>query len=750
VSGWENNNPRKRLLGRVNVEEMPPKAAMRSKPFIAWVAMVGLALASASVAPAVASAPAVPSAQTDVWSTFDSAIANSQKAMMADPGKALEDAKAAASVAQRQPSSRRQREALATSLWLQGEALTRTNRVAEARIALNKASALAASDGKLTKLDGDLAMSRGNLADASGDVAGALKSYQQAHAIFVKLGNLRSQALSLVDIGRIYDEAHDFAREFRYCEQALQIYSQDPALALSAANNVGFALEQMGRYGDAIANFNKALKIAVSLKSPMLQARILTNIGMDYAREHKLGSAEAAADHALKLLGKDDPSGWAPFVWAVKAEIEYRRHAINRAVADIDTAFHGMNLSTTIAPYRDAHEVAYRVYRAAGNLPLAIAHLEAFKRLDDEGRSLAASANSALLGAKFDFATQQLEIARLQSAKLERDISLRKSHAVTQMLAFLAFLVGGLILIAWTTWRHAMVRRHRKVISLKNVELTKTLAERDGEIARRTEVESQLRLAMQAAQQANRAKSHFLANMSHELRTPLNAIIGFSELLSTGNAKAEKTKEYAAQIAEGGRHLLLILNDILEMARLEAGRVEIAENIVPLRQLVEDSLSAISGDPRAQKRIIQFAGANADVLVRGDETRLRQVLVNLLSNGVKFTPENGTVDIAIERVRDGVDVVVRDNGIGIAPEKLAIVMEPFGQVEGSYARSHGGTGLGLPIARSLIELHGGRFTIVSEEGGGTEARVHLPYERIVGEDAASANVHVSLSTTAAA
>lgn len=669
---------------------------------------------------------------------------------MADPGKALESAKTATSFATGQPASPRQREALATSLWLQGEALTRTNRIAQARLALNKASALAASDGQITKLDGDLALSRGNLDGASGDVAGSLKSYEQADAIFVKIGNLRSQALSLVDIGRIYDEARDFDREFRYCREALQTYSKDPALALSAANNVGFALEQMGRYGEAITNFDRALKIAVSLKSQMLQARILTNIGMDYAREHKLANAEAAADRALKLLGKDDPSGWSPFVWAVKAEIEYQRHALTRAVTDIGRAFRGVNLSTTIAPYRDAHEVAYRVYQAAGDLPLAMAHLEAFKRLDDDGRSLAASANAALMGAKFDFAAQQLEIARLTSAKLERDISLRKSRAATQSLAFATVMLGGLVLIAWITWRHVMMQRHRRTISLKNVELTNTLAERNIEIARRTEVEAQLRLAMQAAQQASRAKSHFLANMSHELRTPLNAIIGFSELLSTGTAKAEKAKEYAVQIAEGGRHLLSILNDILEMARLEAGRVVIAENIVPLRRLVEDSLRAISGDPRAEKRVVQFAGANADVSVRGDEARLRQVLVNLLSNGVKFTPERGTVEIAIERVRDGVDVVVRDNGIGIAPEKLAVVMEPFGQVEGSYARSHGGTGLGLPIAKSLIELHGGRFTIASEEGAGTEARVHLPYDRILGDGATSNNVHVPLSTTAAA
>src|SRR6185312_16780580 len=155
-----------------------------------------------------------------------------------------------------------------------------------------------------------------------------------------------------------------------------------------------------------------------------------------------------------------------------------------------------------------------------GDLPRALVHLEAFKRLDDQGRSLAASANLALLGAKFDFARQDLEIAHLRSVELERNIKLKESQTEIQSVVFAAIILAAILLLAWIAWRHSLLKQHQEDIAKKNVELTTTLSERDSEIERRTQVEAQLRLAMQAAQQASRAKSHFLANMSHELRTP--------------------------------------------------------------------------------------------------------------------------------------------------------------------------------------------------------------------------------------
>ncbi|MEI9887708.1 MAG: ATP-binding protein [Rhizomicrobium sp.] len=706
-----------------------------------FVLVLVLCLLGATTAGA-AEAPRPAAAGAD-WSRYDELIAGAKKSMMADPKAALQKAQDATAVAERQARSPRQGEALATGLWLESEALTRIGKVGEARAALDRAIRIAGGDDKITKLDGDLALSNARIADSVGNVALALKSYQKAHDIFATLGEARSQSIALQGLGSIYDEAHDFAREIRYYREANRIYSADPALELSVANNVGFALQQMGRYDEAIKNFQRALEISKALKSDFLQESILSNLASVYAKQHKFAEATEAADEALRLLGKDEDNGSAPFVWGVKAELEYERGALDAAAHDLAKAFHGVDLKTTISPFRDMHEIAFKVYRAQGNYALALAHLEAFKRLDDQGRSLAASANLALLGAQFDFATQQLEIEHLKSDRLKRDISLRESRAATQTVIFMALLLGVVSLMLWIGWRHLLVRRHRNAITQKNVELTRTLAERDGEIARRIEVESYLRLAMEAAEQANRAKSHFLANMSHELRTPLNAIIGFSELMAHGAITGAKLTEYAIDINTSGQNLLAILNDILDMARIDAGTVTLAENELELDEVVECALREVEDIKGAKAKSIRLAGQGRGIRVRGDDKRLRQILVNLLSNAIKFTGSDGKIAVCIEPVQDGVDIVVSDNGVGIPQDKLAIVMEPFGQAESAYARLHNGVGLGLPIVRSLVRMHGGRFTLTSEVDRGTAARVHLPMERVLGalrtQDAALAS-----------
>ena len=662
---------------------------------------------------------------------LDALIADAKKAMVADPKAALQKAQQAAAIAQGLARSPRQNEAVATSLWLEAEALTRINRTGEARAALDRAIAIADGDGKITKLDGDLALANARIADNNGDVALALKSYQKAHAIFAKLGIARSQSMALQGLGSIYDEAHDFSHEIRYYSEAARIYSEDPILELSAANNIGLAQLHLDRYDDAIKDFQRALEISKPLNSPFIRANIVSNLAAAYAKLHQLADATKSADEALRLLGKDDPNGGAPFVWGIKAEIEYERGAFDAAARDLEKAFHGVDLATTISPFRDMHEIAYRVYRANGNYALALAHLEAFKRLDDQGRSLAASANLALIGAQFDFTTQQLEIEHLQSDRLKRDISLRESRAATQTVIFAALLLGVLALMLWIGWRHLLVRRHRNAITKANIQLTKTLGERDVEIERRIEVESHLRLAMEAAEQANRAKSHFLANMSHELRTPLNAIIGFSEIMAMGALAQPKLQEYASDINASGHNLLAVLNDILDMARIDAGTVILDESDVLLGEIVESAVCDARCDRLAATKVIVFERNARDVLVRADKRRLRQILTHLLSNAVKFTGDDGRIVIRVESVEDGVDVAVSDNGVGIPDDKLASVMEPFGQAENAYARAHGGVGLGLPIVKSLIELHAGRIAIASVLGEGTTARIHLPAERVL-------------------
>lgn len=667
------------------------------------------------------------------WKAFEELVAASKKSMMADPGAALLEARKAAALAQGASSSSRQREAIATSLWLEGEALNRTNQPGAARMTIWHASKLAAGDGEVDKLDGDLALSRARIADNGGDVALALKSYQEAHRIFFKLGEPRSQAIALQGLGLIYDKAHDFAHEIKYYTEAAQVYQADPVLALSAANNIGFALQQMGQYDKAVDGYKKALKIATELKSTYLEVEILTNLAAVYTKQNKLNEAEHSADRALLLIGAKDENGQAPFAWGVKANIEYRRHGIQTAVSDLAKAFHGIDLATTVAPFRDFHEIAYKIYEAAGNFELALAHHKAFKRLDDEGRSLAASTNLALSSAQFDFARQQLEIVQLKAAKLQRDIALRKSRAAAQRLIFVAILIAGLGLLGWIGWRNIVARKHRDAIARKNVQLKKVLRERNLEIERRVDTEVELRRAVEAAQQASRSKSQFLANMSHELRTPLNAIIGFSEVITAGNLKPEKSKEYASDIATGGRQLLAVLNDILDMARIGAGNVMLDISDVRLGDLVDYAAEVAGNDERMGNRQIKATGGHRYVVVRADEVRLRRVLRNLISNAVKFTRDDGLIEVEIERETDGVDLVVRDNGAGVPPEMMEKIMEPFGQAEGAYARSHGGVGLGLPIVKSLVEMHGGSFKVTSKVGSGTEARVHFPTVMILQE-----------------
>jgi signal transduction histidine kinase/tetratricopeptide (TPR) repeat protein len=678
----------------------------------------------------------VPEIKDDpAWKPFHELIAGAKSSMMGNPEEALAIARKAEDFAADHASAPRQSEALATSLWLEAEALTRINQIDKARSTIDRAIELAARDGKFTKLDGDISLTLARTAETSGDLELALKSFHKAHDIFASLGEARSQSMALQGLGAIYDQAHDFEHEIEYYRRATQVYSGDPTLELSAANNLGFALKQLGRYDEALEDFDRALTISVALKSPFLQARVLTNIASVRVKRHEFAEAEKAADKALKLLGKNDESGWAPFIWGVKAEIEYARGGLDAAERDLKKAFQGTDLKTTIAPYRDIHEIAYKVYRAKDDFAMGLAHHEAFKRLDDEGRSLSASANLALMGAQFDFTAQQLEIEQLQTEKLKRDISLAKSRATTQTTILISISLISIIVIVWFGWGYFSIRRHRNAINRANIELQKTVAERETEIARRKETEWQLRESKEIAEQANRAKTQFLANMSHELRTPLNAIIGFSEIMSKellGLIGTPTYKGYASNIYVSGRHLLAILNDILDMARIDAGKVALAEEDLNLSEAVESGLRVFQQEVLSPGKTIHFSTEEADLLVRADERMLRQILINLVSNSVKFTGEPGVINVRIECATDGgVDLLVSDNGIGIPENKLDLIMEPFGQVDDAFARSHGGVGLGLPIVKSLIELHGGTFSLWSKLNEGTTARVHLPAARVL-------------------
>ncbi len=248
-------------------------------------------------------------------------------------------------------------------------------------------------------------------------------------------------------------------------------------------------------------------------------------------------------------------------------------------------------------------------------------------------------------------------------------------------------------------------------------------AEREARL--RDEKERAERLAREA-EAANRAKSAFLATMSHELRTPLNAIIGFSYLLRSNRLDRSKTGEYAADIHGSGEHLLALINDLLDYSKIEAGQRELRIETLDVRQIAQDLHKLLS--IQLDKRRLSVSYDFRDLpLVRADEVALRQVLLNLLSNAAKFAYEGGCIAIrGYDAAADSYVIEVEDRGIGIAPDQLTRVLQPFHQASDSYTRSTGGTGLGLAIVDSLVELHGGSVEVESEKDVGTLVRVSFP------------------------
>lgn len=247
--------------------------------------------------------------------------------------------------------------------------------------------------------------------------------------------------------------------------------------------------------------------------------------------------------------------------------------------------------------------------------------------------------------------------------------------------------------------------------------------------------ETALLEAKNAAEEASRTKSEFLAQMSHELRTPLNAIIGFSEIMEAeqlGQMGVPQYRDYAADIANSARHLSQVINDVLDVAKLEAGKLQLREEAVCPQELSTRAIRIVQRRADEAKVTLSLAPIAGDFWLYADGGKLLQILLNLLSNAVKFTPEGGQIEVMARKTQNGgFEFEVADTGLGMSAEEQQIALSPFGQVDSSLARRHDGTGLGLPLSKALVELHQGELKIDSAPKAGTRVTICLPAARLI-------------------
>ncbi|OQW45177.1 MAG: hypothetical protein A4S16_13980 [Proteobacteria bacterium SG_bin6] len=394
-----------------------------------------------------------------------------------------------------------------------------------------------------------------------------------------------------------------------------------------------------------------------------------------------------------------------PRLNAFAAQAAYQSGDIKQAARLIGQSFAGVDLSQTDVTVISAHETAYRIYRAVGNERLALRHLEAMKRIDDKATKLAASTNTALMAARFDYANQNLKIANLKAEEARKQLAFEHARARTQQFISWGLGIVGLAVAAMLTTGLLLLRRSRNEVRAANADLAATNAR---------------------LEHALKAKTEFLATTSHEIRTPLNGILGMTQVMLADQALPAPTRDRLEVVQSAGVTMKALVDDILDVAKMETGNLTIEEVPVALPSLLRDV--ARLWDEPAQQRGLGFSVALEELpdWVIADPGRVRQIVFNLLSNAMKFTRE-GHVTLRATLNDTMLEIAVTDTGIGIPPHKLDEIFEAFRQVDASTTRRYGGTGLGLAICRQLARAMGGDVVVSSQPGEGSRFLFIFPY-----------------------
>ncbi len=539
----------------------------------------------------------------------------------------------------------------------------------------------------------------------TGHAADALTDYQRAHIIFLSLHEDRDRAKALVAIAILYDEAYDHENALKYYGQARDAYHGDPALSYSIYSNIGQTLKEMHNYEDSRTETQKALILA---KKAGGRSQVAHSLGRLARIELFLGnmvSADRDIAQALRILDRNDSEYAALLATAAQAALQHGH--IQQAVSLIGRSFIGVDPTHTPLAMRERHETAYDIYRAAGDDRNALIHLAAMKRLDDEATRLATSTSTALMGARFDFANQELRIAKLKAEEAARSLTFERAQARAQRWVFIGVIAATAVVVALLAIGLAKLRRSRNEVARANVVLGET---------------------NDALGRALAAKTEFLATTSHEIRTPLNGILGMTQVMLADQAVDPVIRERIGIVHTAGITMRALVDDILDVAKMETGHLTVEAAPFDLCETLTELVKLWREQAHAKGLAFEATLVDCPARIEGDFARLRQVVFNLLGNAIKFT-QAGTVSLRAWRVpgpHPRYRVAVADTGIGIAADKYDVIFESFRQGDTSTTRRFGGTGLGLAISRRLARAMGGDVTVTSEPGAGSVFTLDLP------------------------
>ncbi len=563
-----------------------------------------------------------------------------------------------------------------------------------------------------TKLFADIMLTKGGLDSAQGRVGAALESYQAAYRIFHKMGIERSQAMALVQIAILYFDAKDYTSSLRYLRQARRDYRVDDALSLAILNNTALVLEDDGQRLAAVKQLQEAYRLARQMSSVTLQSQILRNLARNQLARGDFRGAGRSIAVAEDLLSEGSDTDRRSLL-SVSAQAALQRGDVTRAGRLIGESFDGVDLGKTTIVQREAHQTAFETYRALGETARALAHLVALKRLDDEATKLATTTSTALMGARFDFANQELRIATLKANELQRKVIFERAQAQTQRWILIGTVAATAIIIALLGVWLLTLQRSRNAIRAANDDLAETNA---------------------ALGKALAAKTEFLATTSHEIRTPLNGILGMTEVMLTDRALSADLRDRLGVVHGAGVTMRALVDDILDVAKMETGRLTIEQAPYDLEATIRDASRLWEEQAAAKGLSFGLALGDCPRWVEGDAARVRQIVFNLLSNAMKFT-ETGSVRLSAWCEGKTLRILVRDTGIGIPPDKLEAIFESFRQADASTTRRFGGTGLGLAICRNLARAMGGDVGVASRLGEGTDFTLTLPLVSVTAPDA---------------